>query len=242
MIYRIDNSSDGLRYYQERDDSGMVQWTYPSFTTKLSKVYPIDPYLMDYIRKEGEQGRAKFEKAGEEGTEVHIAIDRLIRGEAVDTTEMSQKVKRCISAFIAWAEEFRPKFMASETMLANHQLKVAGTRDCLAELNYTKGKTEYKGIYVIDWKTSSSLHEEHKVQVAGYWSCGDMTYKTALVHLGNKTKAGWSFSEFEPLPYYEQFKHFNKTFEMLYPDSMPITEEYPDLFKLDVSLLSPNII
>jgi hypothetical protein len=236
-ICRIDSSTDGRRFYQGvNNDTGEVEWTYPSVTTKIEATYPTDSYLIKWIRENGEGGSAIFEKAGEDGTIVHCAIDTLIRGGAVETKDMELKVKRCVQAFLDWCLEFRPKFLMSETMLVNHDLRFAGTRDCLAVLDYVKGKEKYQGTYVIDWKTSSALHDKHKIQVAGYWSCGDKTDKCALLHLGNRTKAGWSFSEFDPLPFFEQFKHFNKTFDFLYPDAAPKIEEYPNVFTLNPEL------
>ena len=232
IIKRIDASVDGWRYYEGVNDEGQRVWCYPSVTTKIDAVYPKDAFLIQWIREQGLGGQAIFEKAGEEGTESHIAIDALIRGEAVSTLEMSDKAKRCVQAFIDWAKEFNPKFLASEEMLVNHELKFAGTRDLLCELNYVDGKKLYKGIFCIDYKTSSQVHEKHKIQNVGYWSCRDRSEKTAILHLGNKTKAGYSFLEYDPLPYFEQLKHFNQTFEIMYPNSEPKIITYPEFFKL----------
>lgn len=234
-IRRIDSSVDGRRFYEGVnivDGEEHRQWCYPSVTTKIDEVYPKDSFLINWIREQGLGGQAIFEKAGEEGTEVHIAVDKLIKGEKVDTALMPLKVKRCIQAFIDWAKEFKPKFLESETMLVNHEYKVAGTRDLLCEINHEKGKTKYVGTYVVDYKTSSTIQDKHKIQVSGYWSCTPPEYKAALLHLGNRTNAGWSFHEFDALEYFEQFKHFNKTFDLLYPNAEPKIEVYPDYFIL----------
>lgn len=233
IITRIDNSSDGWRYYQGLNEETREKlWCYPSVTTKIDAVYPTDPYLLSWIRENGAAGKDKFEKAAEEGTEVHIAIDTLLNGGKVPSGEMSNKVKRCIQAFIDWYIEFKPKVLASEEMVVNHPMKYAGTRDLLCELNYVKGKVKYKGVYVIDYKTSSAVHDHHRIQVAAYWACTPKKYKTALLHLGNKTKSRYSFLEFNPRPYFQQFKHFNKTFDLLNPEAQPHIEEYPELFEL----------
>ncbi len=234
-IRRIDSSVDGRRFYEGLkvvDGEEQRQWCYTSFTTKIDAVYPKDSFLINRIREQGLGGQAIFEKAGEEGTEAHIANDQLIHGKKVETALMSLKVKRCVQAFIDWTKEFKPQFLESEIMIVNHKYKVAGTRDLLCRLDYTKGKNKYEGIYVVDYKTSSSIHDKHKVQVAAYWSCTDPSYKAALLHLGNRTQAGYSFIEFDAPEYFEQFKHFNKTFDLLYPNAEPRIENYPDFFTL----------
>lgn len=171
IIRRIDGSIDGWRFYEGVNKAGEQTWCYPSCTTIIDAVYPKDSFLIQWIREQGLGGQAIFEKAGEEGTEAHIAIDALVRGEGVDAREMSEKVKKCIQAFIDWTKEFNPKFLASEEMLASHAYKFAGTRDLLCELNYVDGKKKYQGIYCVDYKTSSMIHDKHKIQNAGYWAC-----------------------------------------------------------------------
>lgn len=236
FIRRIDTSVDGRRFYekvrQKEDGTEERVACYPSVTTKIDEVFPKDVFFIQWVREQGLGGQAIFEKAGDEGTEVHIAIDRLINGEQVLTAEMPLKVKRCIQAFIDWVAEFKPEFISSEQMLWNDEFKFAGTRDLLCKLNYTKGKTKYEGVYVVDYKTSNTIQEKHKVQVAAYWACGDNTDKASLLHLGNKTKAGYSFLEFDPKEHFELFKHHNKTFELHYPNAEPKIETYPDFFKL----------
>ncbi len=234
MIRRIDNSVDGWRFYEQLNEKGERTHCYPSNTTKIDAVYPKDAFLVQWIREQGLGGQAIFERAGEEGTEAHVAIDALIRKKKVATEFMSLKVKRSVQAFLDWVQEFKPEFIASEEMLINHEYKFAGTRDLLCRLNYVDGKNKYIGVYCIDYKTSKSIHEKHKIQDAGYWACGDPTDKTAILHLGNNTKNGWSFLEFDPVKYFEQFKHFNKTFEMLYPNSEPKIEDYPEFFSLTI--------
>lgn len=234
IIRRIDGSIDGWRFYEGVNKAGEQTWCYPSCTTIIDAVYPKDSFLIQWIREQGLGGQAIFEKAGEEGTEAHIAIDALVRGEGVDAREMSEKVKKCIQAFIDWTKEFNPKFLASEEMLASHAYKFAGTRDLLCELNYVDGKKKYQGIYCVDYKTSSMIHDKHKIQNAGYWACRKThkAEKVAILHLGNRTKARYSFLEYDPIPYLEQFEHFNKTFQLLYPHPEPKIIIYPDYFKL----------
>lgn len=236
FIRRIDSSVDGRRFYEGItvvEDEERRQWCYASVNAKVDAVYPKDSYLIQYLREAGLGGQAVFEKAGEDGTEAHIAIDALIRGEKVSTELMELKVKRCVQAFVDWAHEFKPQFIESEAMVVNHNYRYAGTRDLICKLNYKKGKEHYDGIYVVDYKTSSSIHDKHKITTAAYWACADNTaHKAAILHLGNRTKAGYSFLPFNAQEYWEKFKHYNSTFEMEFPNAEPKMEVYPDFFTL----------
>lgn len=239
FIRRIDTSVDGFRFYEGVKlvvDTEQRVWCYPSVTTKIDAVYPKDAFLIKWIREQGLGGQAIFEKAAEEGTEAHIAIDNMLKGQEIPTFGMSESVKKAIQSFLDWCEEFKPVFIESETMVVNHKYKFAGTKDALVQLNYKKGKTEYKGIYVVDYKTSNSVHEKHKLQNACYWSCGDPTYKTAILHLGNRTKQGYSFLEYDASEAWEKARHYIKTFDMEHPNREPKIVQYPELFSLPKSL------
>lgn len=224
MIRRIDSSVDGRRFYEGLNEKGERLWCYASNTTKIDETYPKDAFLIQWIREQGLGGQAIFEKAGDHGTEAHTGIDELIKGGKVSTELMPLKVKRSIQSFIDWVKDMKPEFIESEEMIVNHDLKFAGTRDLLCKIG--------NDIWVVDYKTGSTVQEKHKIQNAGYWSCTDPSYKTAILHLGNRTKKGYSWMPYEPEPYFEQFIHFNKTFDLLYPGCEPKIEEYPELFEL----------
>jgi len=227
VIKRIDDYN-GLRFYQEVDKEGKVLWTYPSTTTKLGEVYPSGYYLEKYIRDNGEHGRIEFEKAGDQGTEVHLAIESLLGGGAVSSEGMTNKVLKCVQAFIDWYTEVKPEILLTEHIVVNHDDKVAGCADLVCTINGEK--------YIIDYKTSSSLYPSHKLQLASYWSTfKDPDMKGALLQLGNTTKKHYTFSEVKDLPeQYKTFQHFNKTFDILKPDAKPSGIVYPDLFTLNL--------
>jgi len=241
IIRRIDGT-DGKRWYRgikvDHEGSEHTLWEYPSYTTVLDATYPMDQYLIRWIREQGIGGQAIFEKAGEEGTEAHISIESLAYGKQVETLLMSDKVKACVQSFIDWATEFKPKFIDCETVVSDEVLRTAGTRDLLCELNYTKGKTAYVGEYIIDFKTSSAVQDKHYLQVAGYWGAHKNRdkAKTAILHLNSKNKCGYGFFEFDPTPKYSQFMHFRKTFDILYPDAKPVEKFYPNTFELPKEL------
>ena len=227
-IIRLDNENGGGRFYQGVDEKGNIKFTFPSVTTVLDAAVPKDSYLINWIRQQGIGGQAIFEKAAEEGTEVHVAIDSLLNGQAVASEGMSPKVKKCVQAFIDWHEEFKPKMISSEQMVYNMDERYAGGCDFVCELDYK----DYKGKYIIDWKTSNSIQDKHFYQVSAYQRCIDPKAKTAIVHLGNRTKKKYSFKEFDADEAWKFFQHYNKTFQMNFPDAKPNIPQYPSIFTL----------
>lgn len=231
FIRRLDSLDGNGRFYQgvqpDEIEYEKILWTYPSVTHVIQQVYPKGTYLIKYMRDNGMTGQVEFEKAGDEGTEVHINNDRLLHGEAVQTQGVEPKILKCTKAFLDWFADADPKILKSEQILANHDLRVAGTIDLLCDIG---GE-----LWLVDYKTSASLHDSQRVQVAAYWDTlkkeyPDREIKCALLHLGNKTKAKWSFADFEPAPFLDQFKHFRQTFDMLNPDAKPDETKYPEFF------------
>ena len=123
-IIRLHHEDGKNRFYQGIDKDGNIRFTYPSVTTILDATVPKDSYLIKWIRQQGIGGQAIFEKAAEDGNQVHVAIDALVNGRAVASEGMSEKVKRCTQAFIDWHKEFKPKMISSEKMVYNMDEKI----------------------------------------------------------------------------------------------------------------------
>ena len=226
IIKRLDAPNG--RYYQGEVDNAVI-WTHPSVTTILSAVYPSGYYLEKWIRDNGEHGRIEFEKSADQGTEVHVAIEALLQGREVPVYEdMPNKVKKGIQAFIDWYNAVNPKILATEHIV--HGNDYAGACDLICEID---GE-----IWVVDFKTSRSLHDQHRVQVSAYAHAQQFTDdpKVALLQLGNSTKKGYTWSEVDYVKYLTQWKHFLQTYKMLFPDSKPQIKEYPEF------LIIPNLV
>lgn len=238
IVNRLDDENGGMRFYQGVAKDGTVLFTFPSVTTILDAAVPKDSYLVRWIREQGIGGQAIFETAADEGEASHISIETLLNGGTVPSEGMTPKVKKCVQAFIDWYNEFKPKIISTEQMVYNMDERYAGGCDFVCELDYEKKnakgevKESYKGTFIIDWKTSNSIHDKHFYQVAAYQRAINPKARTAIVHLGNRTKAGWSFKEFDTDKAWEYFQHYNKTFQMNYPDAQPNLKEYPAIFTL----------
>ncbi len=201
----------------------------PSVTYVLGVTYPTSPHLMKWIGEMGyEESQAIKTKAGEEGSAVHQAIDVMIQGGSVHRDEFNYKEKKCLMAFLDFWKTEAPIVVSCESMFIQKEMCYGGTIDLVARLK----RDNYKSLWCIDWKTSRSLHEYHKIQIKAYQHA-TMAERAALVHLGNTTKAGWSFCEVDDPKYFEMWKHCLNMFKIMKPDAKPIWEEFPEIFTLN---------
>lgn len=134
---------------------------YPSVTTVLS----------DYNKKEIQEWRTRVgeEKANKisrqattRGTSVHKVIEKYLNNEDISLVEMMPNVK---SLFMRMKDELDTKvnnIHCLEDKLFSHELKLAGTVDCISEYN---GE-----LSVIDFKTSVRL--KRKENIGNYFMQG----------------------------------------------------------------------
>ena len=232
IITRLDSESGSTRWYQGEDQDGKVLWTYPSVTSILDDAWPKGAYLMQWARETGLASQAIFEKAGEEGTNVHVSIDLLLHGSKVRIEDMSRKEKKCIMAFLDFLQEMKPNILKAEHMVVNHEHKYAGTLDLVCSINGQE--------YVVDYKTSSSVQESHKLQVAAYFECvkKDLVKPLpAILHLGNRTKKGWSFLEFDADEFFKGFVLVKELWDYKNPGAAPDEESYPEFVEVPAEYL-----
>lgn len=133
---------------------------YPSVTTVLSD-YGKEG-IMEWRKRVGEEKANEISrKATTRGTSVHKVIERYLNNEDVSNVEMLPNVK---SLFVRMKEELEKvnNIHCLEDKLFSHELKLAGTVDCIAEHN---GE-----LSVIDFKTSVRL--KRKEQIGNYFMQG----------------------------------------------------------------------
>lgn len=127
---------------------------YPSVTTVLSDYNKEG--LMEWRAKVGEVKANQISRtATNRGTGVHKALELYLQNQDLTDHEMMPNVK---SLFVRMKKELDEKvnnIHCLEDKLFSHQLKLAGTVDCIAE---------YKGeLAVIDFKTSIRLKKKEHI-------------------------------------------------------------------------------
>jgi hypothetical protein len=87
-------------------------------------------------------------------------------------------------------------------------------------------------VWLIDYKTSKSIHTSHRVQLAAY-GYSEKVGNLALLHLGNTTKKGWSFLPLkDPKKHWDEFVAISNVFEVKYPNAKPNQNVFPDKFSI----------
>lgn len=146
---------------------------YPSVTTVIAD--HGKEAILEWRKKVGDEKANEISrKATTRGTGVHKALETYLKNEDISSLEMMPNVK---SLFVRMKQELDAKvnnIHCLEDRLFSHQLKLAGTVDCIAE---------YKGVLsVIDFKTSVRLKK--KENIGGYFMQGS-AYATMFNEMTN---------------------------------------------------------
>jgi ATP-dependent exoDNAse (exonuclease V) beta subunit len=161
-------------YFATQDATGNPTYEFePSVTWILGRGYPKGTELTRWIAKNGWDEAEEIKMAAaERGNRVHHAIEMLLKGEPVtiedkypsildDTPkELTTEEWEAILSFQRWYEATKPETLANEFVVRNKEVGYAGTVDYLCKID--------GAVYLVDFKTSQSLHTEHELQVSAY--------------------------------------------------------------------------
>jgi hypothetical protein len=227
------------RYYHHEElvnKRTKTHW-FPS-VTYIQKWSPANPQLMEWIGNKGweEAERIKIHR-GNIGTYVHNALELMIKDgkeyteEIIDAQIFNEKealfVKRCLLGAMNWMNKMKEKYKDFEILEAEGCVfgnDYAGTIDLVVRMGGV--------IWVIDFKTSKSLYDSHRMQVNEY-RLAKKAKRCALLQLGNRTKQRYTFSEVaykDGLKFHKQFKAIKELFYLAVSNPEPTVEEFPELF------------
>lgn len=137
------------------------------------------------------------------GTEVHSLCEQILKGET--DWASADEVVPYVQGFERWLEKTEPQTVATELFVFSRRHGYAGTADYICFIG--------KELWIIDFKTSKSLHDAMGLQLAAYRQAyEEMTGKrarTAILKLTTKTQKGWQFKEYnEPIKPFLGLKAF----------------------------------
>ena len=230
------------RYYQRKE--GIF---YPSVTYVLS-YFPKDKFFEGWMKDVGHNADIIMRRAGDEGTQVHKAIEDYLAGEEITWIDDFGNVKyklevwKMILKFADFWETHKPTLIESETHLFSDELKVAGTGDLVVEIG---GE-----LWLLDKKTSNNLHYTYDLQLSVYRQAWNELFdrkidNTGILWLKASTRGadksgkkiqgqGWQLKptegEFEEN--LQIFKHLYEIFKVKNPDLKPYSEILPTSIKL----------
>lgn len=99
--------------------------------------------------------------AANRGTEVHGLAERLVKG---DEVEVPDELAGHVNAYVKFLDEWQPKPVLVESVVASRKWTIAGTLDLVADL--PNGERA-----LMDLKTSRGVYPETALQCAGYRWC-----------------------------------------------------------------------
>ena len=232
------------RFYQRNQEK-----YYPSVTTVLS-YFPKGRFFGTWLKDVGANADIIMRRAGNEGTQVHEAIDAYLKGEEIHwldqwgKTKYSLKVWQMILKFVEFWETHKPTLVESEVHVFSDELKIAGTADLILEIN---GE-----LWMVDIKTSNYLHDTYDLQLACYTQAWNENFEKPIDRMGilwlkastrgeSKKEGiiqgkGWQLKESStPLEEGKRiFQHLYEIYLIKQPNLKPITEVLPTSIKLKV--------
>jgi hypothetical protein len=154
---------------------------YPSVTTILQYM-PKNNYFEQWLKDVGHNADIIMEKAGKEGTQVHEAVENLIKGKEIEWIDdfghanYSDKVWGMICKFVEFWTEVKPDIIATEEFLVSNTYKYAGTVDIVAEIAGER--------WLLDVKTSNALHKSYDLQLAAYAKAWEEQFNQKIDKVG----------------------------------------------------------
>jgi len=219
---------------------------YPSVTTVLQHM-PKNKFFETWLKDVGHNSDLIMRKAGDEGTQTHNAIEQLILGEEISwlddygNAKYNEVVWGMINKFKAFWDLAKPELIFTEEFTYSDTHKYAGTADLVVKIN---GQT-----WLIDYKTSNSLHKSYDLQLAAYAKAieevkGIKIDRTAILWLKSTKRSeskkegeyfgkGWELKPIDDIDKnFELFQLIYRLYQIEHPTTEPIFNSFPTTIKL----------
>lgn len=219
---------------------------YPSVTTILQYM-PKAKFFESWIKDVGHNADIIMRKAGDEGTQTHNAIEDLLLGNEVTwmddfgNARYNETVWGMIVKFKQFWDAAKPELISTEEFTFSDEHKYAGTADLVVKID--------EEIWLIDIKTSNSLHKSYDLQLAAYAQSlfeqkGIQIQRTGILWLKSTRRSeskkkgefygkGWELKPVDEIEKnFELFKMIYRLYELENPVTEPIFNSYPTTIKL----------
>lgn len=229
------------RFYRRNEEY------YPSVSSILN-YFPKNQFFHSWLKDVGHNSDIIAAKAAAEGTQVHNAVEAFLNGEEIQWLDSfgnalySLDVWKMILKFAEFWNKYKPELIATEYHLFSDEHKYAGTADLIVKLN---GK-----LWLLDVKTSNSLHTSYNLQLASYAKAWSETHdtpieETGILWLKSSTRTegkgdkiqgkGWELKPISNIDHnFEMFLKIYDIYKLENPDSKPATETLPISVKVDL--------
>ena len=231
------------RYYSRNDEY------YPSVTTILQYM-PKNRFFETWLKDVGHNADIIMRKAGKEGTQVHETIESYLLGEKIQMindagfSNYSTFVWKMILKFHEFWTTHKPILLETEIHLFSDKYKFAGTCDLIVEIEGER--------WLLDIKTSKSLHTSHELQLAAYTQAWNELYEEKIDRIGiiwlksskqkedkkGKKIQGKGWELFEPSRSIEDnfklFENIHELYNLENPNPKPNLQTFPTEIQIGV--------
>ena len=219
---------------------------YPSVSSILN-YFPKNKFFHDWLKEVGSNADIIVQKAAVEGNQVHSAIEAFLNGEEISwldewgNAKYSLEIWKMILKFAEFWNTYKPELIATEYHLFSDKYEYAGTADIICRFQ--------NKIWLIDIKTSNSLHTSHGLQLASYANAWNETHneqitETGILWLKAATRgsakdkvqgAGWQLKIIGNIEKnFEMFLKIYDIYKLENPDSIPIHLILPTTIKINI--------
>lgn len=244
--YKLDVQLKQLNFLDTRVYEREEGLYYPSVTSILQYM-PKGKWFEEWIKDVGHNADIIRNRAGQEGTEVHNAVEQLIKGEELEWMDeygrarYSLKVWEMIVKFAEFWTTYKPEPVLIEQFLYSDKYHYAGTTDLVVKLDGS--------LCLLDIKTSNFLSRSHHLQLAAYAQAyeeivGDKIEKTGVLWLKSTKRTegkkegvyqgkGWEISFVDDVEKaFKEFLLIYEVYKLEHQDIQPKFNTYPTTLKL----------
>lgn len=219
---------------------------YPSVTSILN-YFPKNQFFHSWLKDVGHNSDIIAQKAAGEGTQVHNAVEAFLNGEEITwideygNAKYNLDVWRMILRFAEFWNTHKPELIATEYHLFSDEHEYAGTADFIVKFQ--------GNLWLMDLKTSNSLHTSYDLQLAAYATAWNETHNEKITHTGilwvkastrgeGKGDAiqgkGWQLKQISDIENnFKMFKNIQEIYKLENPDHKPFTELLPTSIKIE---------
>jgi hypothetical protein len=239
--YSSDNKQINVldqRFYRRNEEY------YPSVSSILN-YFPKNQFFHSWLKDVGHNSEIIAQKAAWEGTQVHNAIEHFLNGNELSWIDedgnalYGLEIWKMILKFADFWNTHKPELIATEYHLFSDEHKFAGTADIICKM---EGR-----IYLLDIKTSNSIHSSYNLQLAAYAQAWNETHNEKVVDTGiiwlkaatrgpAKDKiqgSGWQLKQVGDIEYnFSMFTKIYDIYKMENPNFKPATQTLPTTIKI----------
>ena len=222
---------------------------YPSNTTYLD-VYPKGFGFDQYLKDVGHNASEVLRRAGEQGTNIHNAIEEFLKGKELKWMGKEEKQNYTLQEWLMllkfhdFYKTYKPKTIAVEIPLVSDKLEFG------SKLDYVCSLPDFpEDIFYIDWKSGKGIYKRDKIQGSAckeIWNSQQSKKITRVgcLHLQAQTRGpdksgkkiqgeGWRFDEVKDTDHeFNLFKHTQVLWKEENPNPKPKNMTYPDRIKI----------